>query len=341
MDNTLLQALTNCYQNSSSLVLIMNLRWEILWSNRDSSGITDLPQQLKISRNHVENSSHQFYYADAMHDCRLLCNLTDGYRIAEITPLSEQQPYLRMDVDAVTASVQSITTACRILHNALKNDRRGREQDKVMNLIIGSCFRLYRTAYLQKQLDRLHRNERSEQTFSLLHTLKIACEKIDEILYSCVAIETDFPEEDRYLCGDSDEFVMAMLAAVVLCCSDCTNMQTLSISMEQLEDTTCITFCAVDTGAELLKDHTKLEDISAGDCEGEKALLASFCKHYQGSMILSGSARTNERKCILKFKTDASAHGSLTLRSPREMQEQDFYNKYEIMLSCIYYQDLF
>lgn len=341
MENHILETLKHCYHNSPSLVLIMDLHWQVLWSNRTYANLSDLPKQLSVSPDHTENSVHRFIYDGINHECRLLCNTVDGYRIAEIYPCAEGTDlHLRMDPDAVTASVQAMTSACFTLHHEL-DELALYDQVPLLNVLIGSCYRIYRMAYLQKELDRLQHDERRNDVFSVNATLRSLQRKCIEILRICMEIKGDYPKEEIFLAGDMDEFQMAFLSAVTLCCSDCDFFQRLHIELQPGDGIACLRLTAELTFGELPPQVCRAQTSEAGHFEGERAILSQFCRKHDGRWLLSEQNETGTKSCSIYFRTHTDEIGSLTLHSPRDAQEGRFYNKYEIMLSCIHYRRMF
>lgn len=341
MDNYILKIFRNFYSNSPALVLVMDLQWQVLWSNRTYANLSHLPQQLDIPDDHTGHSVHRFCYDGRNHECRLLCNTEDGYRIAEISPCTEDADILlRMDPDAVTASVQAMTSACYTLHHEL-DELELYDHMSLLNTLIGSCYRIYRLAYLQKELDRLKHDERRNDVFCVNTVLRTFQKKCREILRICMEIAVDCPDEEIFLSGDMDEFQMALLSAVTLCCADCNSCQMLRIELQPGDRIACVRFTAEHTSLELPPQVCRLQNAGAGHYEGERAILSQFCKQHDGRWLLTEQSENSTKSCSIYFRTQTGNIGSLTLHSPRDIQEGRFYNKYEIMLSCIHYRRLF
>lgn len=341
MENDILETLTHCYSSSSSLVLIMDMQWQILWTNRTCENLAKLPQQLGISESHTENSVHRFCYDGSMHECRLLCNEADGYRIAEIYPCTEETDIrLRLDTEAVTASVQAMTSACHTLRSEL-DALESYDQLPLLNTLIGSCYRIYRTVYLQKELDRLQGGYRRNVVFSVKAALQTLLQKCNEILRICLETDMDAPSEDIYLKGDMDEFQMAVLSAITLCCMDSDHIQRLHIELQPGDGLVCLRLHAEQTPAELPQQVCRLEDMGGGHCEGERAILSLFCRRHGGKWLLTEQAKEGAKTCSIYFRPHTGEITDLTLHSPRDLQEGRFFNKYEIMLSRIHYRRMF
>ncbi|MBR4101946.1 MAG: hypothetical protein IKK51_08750 [Oscillospiraceae bacterium] len=341
MENYVLETLKNCYRSSPALVLVMDLQWQVLWANRTHTNLSHLPQQLGIPEDHTEHSVHRFIYDGRNHECRLICNKKDGLRIAEIFPCTEDTDIrLRMDLDAVTASVQAMTSACCALHREL-DELELYDQVPLLNTLIGSCYRIYRLAYLQKELDRLQHDERRNDLFCVNAALRSFHRKCHEILRICMEIEGEYSGEELFLSGDMDEFQMALLSAVTLCCADCDAFQVLRIELQPGDGIACLQFTAERTAMELPQQVCRVQDAGTGHYEGERAILSQFCKAHDGSWLLAEQPEKGIKSCSLYFRTHTGSTGSLTLHSPRDMQEGRFYNKYEIMLSCMHYRRMF
>ncbi len=341
MEDSTLKILQNCYDHSLSLVIVMDMDWQIIWSNRKHHHVQYLPQQLGIPTDHKENSTHLFTYDGILQECRLLCNPQDGYRIAEIFPHSQsERTCLQMDVDAITASVQSMTSACQALYNEL-DELELYDQTSLLNTMIGNCYRIYRMAYLQKELDRLQTGKRRSILFSVNTALKNLYEKCHAILRVCADVALESCSKQIYLQGDMDEFLMAALSAITLCCkkSDC--YQSLQIALTAEGELACLQIRTEQTNAEL-PEHIRCADfVNAGDCEGERALLTLFCQQHGGKWIFAEQTEEQANICRIFFEPHSGTVSSLTLNSPHDIQEGKIYNKYATMLSCIHYRKMF
>jgi hypothetical protein len=337
MNEALLQTLSNCYRTSSSLVIIMDLQWKLLWSNRKPEGIGDLPQQLGISRNHVENSVHFLQLGGMQHECRLLCNLADGFRIAEISPAQE---VLRMDPAEISAAVHSISTACSSLHDLMK-EMDCEEEEWILNAIIGSCYRLYRSAYLQNEVSRLQGGQRLHDHFCIQTVLRGAYQKIRNILRSRMQVQLNACDQPLYIQGDAEELASVILSAVVLCCNESRCFQELAITLNWQEGLAVLTFCAEETGTEPEQSAKKIQDISAGNCEAERAILNLFCHANGGSWMMLENKEEGRRTCRITIPAGDTDGGSISLCSPQVRQEDDHFGKYSVFLSCMHYRDMF
>lgn len=340
MDDTLFQALIRFYDQSASLVLIMDLHWNILWSNRRCE-IDQLPKLLEISPNHIKNTVHRFLMNGKPHECRLLCNLENQCRIAEITPCEElEHIQLPVDLDTLTNSVHSITMACSALKATL-DELDLSSESRALNVIVGNCYRIYRTVFLQKEIDRLQNGFRREEHFFIAHALRTAIQRMQRILLRKVKIELECDDESLFLSGDMDEFITAVLSAAVLCCHGSEYFQRLCISLEQRDGMVMVKLISEEEQAELEANKTQIIIPPDPDFAGEKALLNLFCQAHEGNWMFSESIKNRTKTCILQFPPEKTPSTNLTLHSSSERRESDFFNKYRMMLSCIQYTDLY
>ncbi len=336
MDDALLQILINCYRTSKSLVLVMDLRWNILWSNQPHS-IESLPDLLQLSPNHAANTTHTFLLDGIPQECRLLCNAQDGFRIAEIQPASQSQTVLSTHPDTLTKAVQAITSACGALSSSLEEyDMDTQDEHDYLNIIAGNCYRLYRSVFMQKEIHRLEQDQRRVACFSLQYALTSIFQQIRSILRRRVHLELECCQERLFLNGDLNELAMAVLSAAVLCTHGCTHVQKMVMTLEQIDDDLAqLTLKAEETPEELPQ-----QDHEGNGFEGEETLLQLFCSRHEGRWLYTESSEMQSRICTMQFRTDEST-GSMTLHSDDSVKEDGFFSRYRVMLSCIQYQNLY
>lgn len=341
MDHSQLQFLINCYHTSQSLVLIMNLRWEILWSNKPHS-VDRLPELLNISPNHAANSTHIFTMDGIPHQCRILCNLQDGFRIAEIEPSSQpMRTVLTANSDTLTKAVQAISSACSALSASFHElDLDLQYEHDYLNIIAGNCYSLYRTTFLQKEIDRLQNNCRRKEYFCVQHTMRTLYQQMRNILRRRIRMELECCEDMLFLNGDMDELVIAVLSAAILCIYGSAHVQKLTLSLERLEGGMAELKLTSEKTAEEIPPSSHYEQDEM--CfEGEETLIQLFCQRHNGRWLYTASPDGQSRICSLQFRTEDTNRDSLTLHSSRDKQEDAFFSKYRIMLSCIQYQNIY
>lgn len=335
MNNELLQALCNCYRSSSALVLIMDLHWNVLWSNKEPVTIGSLPTLLGISPNQTEHATHHFQLDGLPYTCRLLCNMQDGLRIAEIFP--DEQP-LRLDPAEVTTAIQSISNACFVLNQTFDREQL-QDQRWMLNTIMGSCYRVYRSVYLHNLTEQMRSDTQLPVTFCVQSVLRQSYAQLVRILERCMDVEMDCTTVNLYANGNPDALVSALLAAVVLCCADSTCFLSLRISLAQ-QDGAVLTVSAEDTPLPL-EDVQRITDISANGAQAERMILHQFCTAHGGSWMLHTDSAQGIRSCILRFPASEEHEGSIHLESTKESTVPEYFGKHSVMLSCLHYREMF
>ncbi len=336
MNNELLQSLSNCYQNSSSLVLIMNLQWKVLWSNRKPVGITDLPAQLGISANHVENTVHRLTLHNDTFECRLLCNLQDGLRIAELSPCKET---LRLNPTEISTAIQAISNACFSLNDVLRSQN-DHDQVWILNTIMGNCYRVYRSAYLQNLIERMRSGQRMQDIFCVQTVLSGAYDRMKRILDRCMELGLQCNAPTIYMKGDADELVSVILAAVVLCCRDADCLLETGITLDWQDGFAVMTVRAEKTNIPIDNRH-RINDISEEEYAAETSVLNLFSNDCHGSWVMQENKAAGIRTCTVQFPASEQNGGSISLHSPGERLDGGYFGKYSVMLSCIHYRDMF
>lgn len=318
----------------------MDYQWEVLWSNRQSS-IPYLPELLGISADHASNSAHCFLQDGRYFECRLICNTEDQFRIAEIRSCGDEtRIVLPMDQKSISDSVQSVTMACKTLSELL--DEYDMKSDQaLLNTVIGNCYRIYRTVYLQMELDRLHDNNRRTEFFRINTVLQTVWDRARQILRNFVRISLQTCEEEIYLRGDLEEFMMMVLSAITICCYGSEYEQKLTIRSETCDGMVHLFFHAEETTIELERPAQKVPIPADRGLEGEKAILRMFCGEHDGKWLFQESVQKKSRSCSVQFRASEREDDSLTLHSRRDQLESVIFNKYKIMLSCLNYQDAF
>ncbi len=340
MEKLLFDALIDCYENSTSAVQIMDMEWNVLWSNRPELMIDNLPERLGIVPDDCTNSSHIFIWERCTYRCRLLCNVKHGYRVAEFCPELDESQNLRLDVDSIAHSVLSMTMLCGEL-NAEFEENDLYDQKGILNHMIGNCYRLYRMAFLQQEIDRLSSARRKSECFLVNMHMNTIYERIRSILRSCAQIQYSVCPEEVYLEGDPDEFIMAVLSALVLCYRPNRCFQNIDLSLRSNEQTASVQVSITRTEEELPPSKQGMNMIETSNDDGERAILNSFCQHFNGSWMIAEQKKTNSISCTITFRSLPKSRNSSILFSQRNEKESRFYNKYEILLSRIYFRNMF
>lgn len=336
MDDKVLQALIHCYSNHNTQVLILNAQWEVLWANRPAEGMA-LPGVLGLPADSYQNGTYHFPMEGVLYECRLLCNAEDGYRIAEITPTTTDA-VCRLDTDAITSAVQSMTAACTMLHKEM-DEHDLYEHMHLLNVLIGNCYSIYRLVYLQKELDRLSGGALRSEGFSVNARLRRLYDETRKILRICAEVEADLGEDEVFLTGDSDFFSIAVLSAIVICYRDFRHYQQVRLALRHMGEDAVLSVTVAGKPAELPPGTEGMGKPENSDCDAERALLTAFCRLHEGSWMLGEQA--DSMSCTIRFRCEAKDGGNLMLFSARDQQEGSFYNKYEILLSRIHYQKRF
>lgn len=339
MKQEFMEVLQHCYAHSPSIVQIMDLNWYPLWCNREGLLIPDLPRYLGVSPDHDENGCLKFLWNRRMHECRLLCNRIDGYRIAEISPINTAGSITRLDVEAITASVQSMHSACHTLYAEL-DEHELYDQTPLLNILMGNCYRIYRMAFLQREIERLEEGKRNPVHFLANAQLRTLYDRMRNILRTCAEVEMELCDTPVHLLGDQDEFTMAMMCALLLCYREKRRFQHIEIRLEAGEEEARATF-AITPGEELPPNAQGVNTIDVSTDDGEKALLTFFCNAHGGKWLVAEDHASGCVRCTVTFRMQKQCDGDLVLFSPGPERESRFYNKYDALLSRICYRNMF
>ncbi len=338
MKQEILEILQHCYLHSPSIVQIMDWHWHPLWCNREGLLIDDLPRHLGVAMDYAQNATLRFSWNRSMYECRLLCNRVDGYRIAELSPVPDYESASRMDVETIAASIQSMHSACHTLYAELE-EHELYDQTPLLNILMGNCYRIYRMAFLQKEIDRLSSGKRSTRPFLVNARMKKLYDKLRSILRSCAEVELEPCTEQVCLQGDAEEFTMAMLCAILLCYRDKRHFQHIRMALIPGDGEATVRL-TVTRGAELPPNVQGMNSIDVTTDDGEKAILNLFCSAYGGRWLLAENHSEQSVCCTLTFRSNAPT-GDLVLFSPEPEREPRFYNQYETLLSRICYRNMF
>lgn len=327
MKNDELQMLVRCYENSREPVLLLDENWQVLWSNRNP-GVGYLPEMLGIPEESWESCVKEFRLCDDRYVCSLVCNRQDGVRIAVL-----HQPdagVIPVDTGVISNALSSVNAACSELH------RKRPEDAELLDAIAGNCYKIYRTTYLQRELDRRQAGFWQKTCFSVRAALVDLGAHIEGVLGDTTDLEMHICEAQICLEADKDAFVIAMLSAVVLCYCEPEKRQALDIVLEQAEDKLILTV-SMEPTPEDRDDHRKrLGDF--GTTEGEQIFLDTFCKEYNGKWMLFHTEQLTS--CRIELPA-AELSDSLTIGTGMERREGRFFNKYEVLLARICFRGFY
>lgn len=331
MNNNVLQTLIRCYANSREPVLLLDEKWNVVWSIRDP-GIGYLPAVLGITEDSWESSTRSLRLGDIRYTCSLVCNPQDGVRIAVL-----HQPdngIVPVESDVISTAVSSINAACAALHGDLPDEKK----DQYIRAITGNCFKIYRTTYLQKVLDRRQAGSWQAERFFARMPLMALNALLKDNLRDTTDLEFSYCDDPAYLIADLEAFTTTLLAAIAVCYREelKDKRHKLSVRMDASDGMVIITLSMTPTPEDRDDHQDRIGDF--GSVAGEKMLLDAFCKEYGGSWLQNTTGDTTS-VCLKLPAADPSVH--LTLHSPQERSEGRFFNKYEILLARIRFRGFF
>lgn len=327
MKEETLQLLQRCYADSREPVLLMDEEWNVVWSIHNP-GLGLLPPLLGVREDSWESCVRTLHLGEGSWECSLVCNRQDGVRIAALH--QPERSVVPMDTEVVSNAITAVNAACASLHTL------GPDSLEPIRVITGSCMKIYRMTYLQKELERRQAGYWRREVFSVRNALISVKEHIEGVLGDLVDVELNICEEQAFLEADIGAFAAAVLSAAVICYSVPEKRQLLGITVNKPEDKLILTVSMTPT-PEGRRDPASIPSVF-GTTEGELMLLDAFCREYEGRWIQYEHADT----VLCRIDLPAAApSGFLTFNSPVERTEGRFFNKYEVLLARIYFRGIF
>lgn len=327
MKKNVLDLLVRCYENSRETVMILDENWQMCWCNHDP-GLGYLPRTVGILEESWENCVKTFRYGDSLYLLSLLCNRTDGVRIATLRQPEEN--IIPVDTGSINNAISSVNAACNELY------RRDPEDAKLINAIAGNCFKLYRPTYLQRMLDRRQAGYWEKVCFQVNAALGELKQKSEKVLGDLVDFELYTGEQKVYLEADREAFLTVMLSAIVLCYHKPEKLQELDIRLGTSGEMAVLTVTMEPTPEDREDFQHHLSDF--GTLDGERMALSAFCTEYGGKWMLS---RTGDAiSCRIELPA-AEPEKTLAINSKWADSECKFFNKYEVILARIHFRGFF
>lgn len=324
-----LQLLQRCYAESREPVLLMDEDWKVVWSIHNP-GIGYLPAMLGVQEDSWESCNRTLLVGEDRWECSLVCNRQDGVRIAT---LHRPERYtVPMDTGVISSAFTSVNAACALLHGL------GPDSVEPIRTITGSCIKIYRMCYLQRELERRQAGIWRREVFVVRNALISIKEKIEKVLGDLADVKMHICEERLCLKADVDAFAAAVLSAVVLCYRVPEKRQKLEIVADKAGSSLLLTISMTPTP----EDRRNLESIPSGfgTTEGEQMLLEAFCKEYDGRWMQNAAGEGGTVSCRIELPV-ADAANTLVFNSPAERSESRFFNKYEVLLARIHFRGIF
>lgn len=324
MKDEVLEVLQRCYENSREPVLLLDEGWNIVWSVRNP-GISYLPEVIGVPADSWESCTRAFRLGENRYECSLICNAQDGVRIAVLRqPEAFSVP---LDTEVISTAISTVGAACSELHRIRP------ENADMLRVITGGCYKIYRLAYLQRELDRNRSGFWKKSCFQVRKALTQFRDRIENILCDTVDVEMHTESVQACLEADKDAFDIALLSAIELCYTEPEMRQELEITAEHQDDRLIFTVSMTPTPEE--RDDRKTRISNFGSLDGERMLLDIFCKEYGGRWMQSRMGKTS----VCRIELPASDKpGILTLNAPAERSEGRFFNKYEVLLARIHFR---
>ena len=326
MEQSALEMLKRCYAGSREPVTMLDEHWHVIWQNIPID-LGYLPKLLGIPEDSWDTCTKNTRLGSRSFTVRLLCNREDGLRIATLSEAPAVT--LPMETDLLTNVAHSIYSLTDELHRVMdENDLY--DDIYLLMALRGNCMRLYRPAFLQKELERCQAGQWKREQFSVRQQLSEMQEKIRRILGRTADLTFEPGEADPYIVGDIDAFQIAVLSAMSVTFHDREHRLSISIGLTENENACTITISTAPTPE--LRGDTEDSLGDFGSNYPESVLLNCFCEAMGGRWLESNSGDTYS--CSITIPT-AQSHFS-TLMSIHSRQESRFFNKYEILLAKIH-----
>ena len=324
MEQSVLEMLKRCYAGSREPVLLLDDKWNVLWQNVPLE-IGYVPALLRIPEDFRETCQRNVTIGEACFRAQLLCNPADGVNILTLSP--EPVSILPMETELLTNVAHSLYSLSNELHQVL-DENELYDQMFLIKGIRGNCMRLYRPAYLQKELERLEAGLWKKECFSVQQQLQEMMKHIGRILGRSADVTLEPCGSMPMVRGDAEAFQIAVLSALVLCFQDREHRLEITIACKD-EDDFCTLTVTVKPTPELRSDLSEsLGDF--GELYAEQKLLACFCESCGGSWMQGENGEA--RFCRI---TMPHCESGGSLMSFYVAKESKFFNKYEIMLARI------
>ncbi|MCR4646522.1 MAG: hypothetical protein K5695_14135 [Oscillospiraceae bacterium] len=325
MDQSALEMMKRCYAGSREPVTLLDERWNVIWQNIPLQ-IGYLPKLLGVPEDSWDTCTKNIRLGVRSFTVRLLCSPEDGLRIAML----QEAPavVLPMETDLLTNVAHSIYSLTDELHRVM-DENELYDDIYLLMALRGNCMRLYRPAFLQKELERCQAGQWKKEQFSVRQQISEMQERIRQILGRSADVSCELCEEEPYMVGDIDAFQTAVLSALALTFHDREHRLGITFRLSA-EDTNFTVTVSTTTTPELRSDTAdSLGDF--GSNYPETVLLNTFCEACGGSWIENTNGDTSTCRITLPA---AQSHFS-TLMSIHGRQESRFFNKYEILLAKI------
>ena len=326
MEQNSLDLLKRCYAGSQVPVVLADESWNILWQNRPME-LGYLPKLLGIPEDHRESSVHSIRFGERCYSAQLLYDPEEGIRIITFFPAPAAT--LPMETELMSNVAHSLHSLSEALYQVFDQNELYDEM-YLLSGLRGNCMRLFRPAYLQKELERCQAGLWHKEAFSVQQQLMEIHERMQRILGRTADLKLELCEEMPFVCGDIDAFQIAVLSGLVRCFHDTEHRLGIGLKLEAQERSCCITVSITPT-PELRTDiHEQVGDF--GSTHAEEMLLGRFCEACGGSFLEGTSGET--AFCQITLPCTRKACSSLMTMHGR--QEGRFFNKFEIMLARIH-----
>ncbi|MBR3630071.1 MAG: hypothetical protein IKN55_06325 [Oscillospiraceae bacterium] len=326
MDQTVLDTLKRCYAGSREPVILLDQDWNILWQSTRME-IDYLPRLLGIPEDFWETCLRTVNVDSTSYTVQLLCNQADQIRIVTFFPAPSI--LLPMETELLSNVAHSLHSISIELHQLFEDNDLYDDMVLLMGLR-GNCMRLYRPAYLQKELERFQAGLWQKERFSVKQQLSEMHRQIQRILGRSSDLTTEFCEETPYLCGDINAFQIAVLSAITMLYRDKTHRLSIHFGLKCEHNTCFLTVSMTPTPEERTDNMHSLSDF--GSTYPEQVMLGCFCESVGGSWMKGESGSTD----FLRITLPCEESSSSALMSFHPTQEGRFFNKYEIILARIH-----
>ncbi len=334
MEQNNLERLMGYFETHPDPVVIYDKDWKVLWMNRDSVLVEDLPEKLNLVSWDWNNRNFEIAVEGTRYECRLLCSKADQMRAVVFTPARMSKALSSLEFDHMNAGMQAIITNLYVISGIAEKDDAYDRYSDCLNKIEGACYKVYRAEYTRSQLEKMRANNAEKMDYCLNMILPRIYQNIRNVLDARVRLNYVDCDKNLFLRTNKDELAIAVLAGILLCYREDDFEHQLTLTLGEEKEG----FAFIEIKVELLSANQVIDESQRGsldDLSLERELMEVYRSKIGGQwMILeNASARTVTGKLVFPVSRLDSC---TEFRSEFEVQRRNFFSSYSQMLSKIH-----
>ena len=322
MNKEALMVMQRIYAGSREPVLILDEKWRVVWAT-DGTKPDHLPMLLGVPQSCWENVTRPLVIGETLYTCRLSCSEPDGLRIAVLSPAA--QP---LDLGQLGGQLQSMLTVCTALDAAL-DDLGIYEEREYLNVLARHILRVYRTAFLRREIERGISGMWKDEVFCLQTVLTDTFGKLPALLRDTAEVAVTLGEGKQFIRGDLHGFSCAVLAAMLLCIRKPADIQQIFVKVDAKEDKVLLELGAVPLG-EKRRDANEQSHSDSCVSADDRELLEMYCRRFGISLFFA--AEREEQICRLEIPI-CTEYTTIALRAPNEAGAGGFFDLVPVMMA--------